>query len=192
MRPVTSGQYPLWSQYRGTNSGGSLQRLLVYFIVLARMPSMKYRKTSVFICVTLGWEVTPLTNWETFDGVFVEYEWVKSFGGYEKCQMMQCHKLDFQKHKWTCHYSHCLHQWFSIPVLTYHFRPLFYSTVSALRSGHHRIFRHDSSSKGVYMFHSNYIKGVLLCSFTMSWFCFVGVLEHALMLGGSKNALFFT
>ncbi len=57
MRPVTSGQYPLWSQYRGTNSGGSLQRLLVYFIVLARMPSMKYRKTSVFICVTLGWEV---------------------------------------------------------------------------------------------------------------------------------------
>ncbi len=35
-------------------------------------------------------------------------------------------------------------------------------------------------------------KGVLLCSFTKSWFCFGGVLEHALMLGGSKNALFFT
>ncbi len=27
-------------------------------------------------------------------------------------------------------------------------------------------------------------KGVLLCSFTKSWFCFGGVLEHALMLGG--------
>ncbi len=36
------------------------------------------------------------------------------------------------------------------------------------------------------------IKGVLLCSFTKSWFCFGGVLEHALMLGGSKIALFFT
>ncbi len=35
-------------------------------------------------------------------------------------------------------------------------------------------------------------KGVLLCSFTKSWFCFGGVLEHALILGGSKNALFFT
>ncbi len=34
------------------------------------------------------------------------------------------------------------------------------------------------------------IKGVLLCSFIKSWFCFGGVLEHALMLGGSKNALF--
>lgn len=92
MRPVTSAQYPLWSQYRGTNSGGSLQRLLFYFIVLARMLSMKYWKTSVFMWVTLGWEVTPLTNWETFDGAFVGYEWVKSFGGYGKCQMMQCHK----------------------------------------------------------------------------------------------------
>ncbi len=36
------------------------------------------------------------------------------------------------------------------------------------------------------------LKGVLLCSFTKSWFCFGGVLEHALMLGGSKIALFFT
>ncbi len=36
------------------------------------------------------------------------------------------------------------------------------------------------------------IKGVLLCSFTKSWFCFGVVLEHALMLGGSKIALFFT
>ncbi len=29
---------------------------------------------------------------------------------------------------------------------SYRFRCLFYSNVSALRSGHHRIFRHDSSS----------------------------------------------
>ncbi len=33
-------------------------------------------------------------------------------------------------------------------------------------------------------------KGVLLCSFTKS--CFGSVLEHALMLGGSKIALLFT
>ncbi len=39
---------------------------------------------------------------------------------------------------------------------------------------------------------SSFIKGVLLCSFTKSWFCFGGVLDHALMLGGSKIALFFT
>ncbi len=36
------------------------------------------------------------------------------------------------------------------------------------------------------------IKGLLLCSFTKSWFCFRSVLEHALMLGGSKIVLFFT
>ncbi len=35
-------------------------------------------------------------------------------------------------------------------------------------------------------------KGVLLCSFTKSWCCFGGVLEHALMLGGLKITLFFT
>uniref|UniRef100_A0A673HKM0 Oxysterol-binding protein n=1 Tax=Sinocyclocheilus rhinocerous TaxID=307959 RepID=A0A673HKM0_9TELE len=50
-------------------------------------------------------------------------------------------------------------QWFSVPVLAHHrsarfvsfsycFRRLFYSTISALQSGHHRIFRHDSSPKG--------------------------------------------
>ncbi len=33
---------------------------------------------------------------------------------------------------------------------------------------------------------------VLLCSFSKSWFCFGGVLEHALVLGGSKIALFVT
>ncbi len=37
-----------------------------------------------------------------------------------------------------------------------------------------------------------FFKGVLLCSFTKSWFSFGGVLDHALMLGGSKIALFFT
>ncbi len=35
------------------------------------------------------------------------------------------------------------------------------------------------------------IKVVLSCSFSKSLFCFGGVLEHALMLGGSKNALLF-
>jgi len=41
---------------------------------------------------------------------------------------------------------------------SYHFRRLFYSNVSALRSGHHRIFHHDSSSKRMYMFHSKCIE----------------------------------
>ncbi len=64
-----------------------------------------------------------------------------------------------------------LDQRFSTPVLvpprsahfvcfSLHFRPLFYSTVSALRSGLHRIFRHHSSSKRAYMFHS---KGIEVC-----------------------------
>ncbi len=63
----------------------------------------------------------------------------------------------------------CLGQRFSIPVLapprsayfacySYRFRCLFYSNVSALRSGLHRIFRHDSSSKWTYIFHSKCIK----------------------------------
>ncbi len=39
----------------------------------------------------------------------------------------------------------------------------------------------QSHSKGVV---PAYLKGVLFCSFTMSWFCCGGVLEHALMLGG--------
>ncbi len=66
-------------------------------------------------------------------------------------------------------YSVALHQRFSIPVLapprsayfvcySYRFRYLFYSNVSALRSGHHRIFRHDSSSKRTYIFHSKCIE----------------------------------
>ncbi len=42
------------------------------------------------------------------------------------------------------------------------------------------------------IFLSFIFKWVLLCSFTKSWFCFGGVLEHALMLGGSKIALVFT
>ncbi len=37
---------------------------------------------------------------------------------------------------------------------SYRFRCLFYSNVSALRSGQHRIFRHNSSSKQTYIFHS--------------------------------------
>ncbi len=58
-----------------------------------------------------------------------------------------------------------LTQRFSIPVLaphrsahfvcySYHFRRLFYSNASALRSGHHTIFLHDSSSKRMYSIHS--------------------------------------
>ncbi len=61
--------------------------------------------------------------------------------------------------------SSSLDQRFSIPVLapprsayfvcySYRFRCLFYWNVSALRSGHHRIFLHDSSSKRTYIFHS--------------------------------------
>ncbi len=64
---------------------------------------------------------------------------------------------------------HALVQRFSIPVLappcsayfvcySYRFRCLFYLNVSALRSGHHRIFRHDSSSKRTYIFHSKCIE----------------------------------
>ncbi len=66
-------------------------------------------------------------------------------------------------------YSIALHQRFSIPLLapprsayfvcySYRFRYLFYSNVSALRSGHHRVFRHDSSSKRTYIFHSKCIE----------------------------------
>ncbi len=62
-----------------------------------------------------------------------------------------------------------LKQRFSIQVLapprsayfvcySYRFRCLFYSIVSALRSGHHRIFRHDSSSKRTYIFHSKWAR----------------------------------
>ncbi len=62
-----------------------------------------------------------------------------------------------------------LTQRFSIPVLapprsayfvcySYRFRRLFYSNISALGSGHHRIFHHDSSSKRTYIFHSKCIE----------------------------------
>ncbi len=58
-----------------------------------------------------------------------------------------------------------LWQRFSIPVLapprsahfvcySYHLRRLFYSNASALRSEHHTIFLHDSSSKRTYSIHS--------------------------------------
>ncbi len=40
---------------------------------------------------------------------------------------------------------------------SYRFRRLFYSKVSALRSGHHRIFHHDYSSKRTNMFNSKCI-----------------------------------
>ncbi len=63
------------------------------------------------------------------------------------------------------HFFDDLQQRFSIPVLaphrsahfvcySYHFRRLFYSNASALRSGHHTIFLHDSSSKRTYSIHS--------------------------------------
>ncbi len=41
-------------------------------------------------------------------------------------------------------------------MLCYRFRCLFYTNVSALRSGDHRIFRHDSSSKQTYSIQSAY------------------------------------
>ncbi len=45
--------------------------------------------------------------------------------------------------------DHWLYQWFppQFACCSYSFRRLFYSTVSALRSEHHRISRHDSTSK---------------------------------------------
>ncbi len=64
------------------------------------------------------------------------------------CQFLMHHSINHQL---------VLKQRFSIPVLApplcifrmllLCFRCLFYSNVSALRSVHHRIFRHDSSSK---------------------------------------------
>ncbi len=45
---------------------------------------------------------------------------------------------------------------------SYRFRCLFYSNGSALRSGHHRIFRHDSSSKRMYSIYS--IQSALKCA----------------------------
>ncbi len=68
-------------------------------------------------------------------------------------------KWDRRKHfNIEHHTSYTLKQRFSIPVLaypssahfvcfSYRFRRLFYWTVSALRSGHHQIFRHDSSRR---------------------------------------------
>ncbi len=82
-----------------------------------------------------------------------------------------CRTVVFQEQVWTLLNYYMLGQRFSTPVLapprsahfvcfSLHFRPLFYSTVSALRSGLHRIFRHHSSSKRAYMFHS---KGIEVC-----------------------------
>ncbi len=57
------------------------------------------------------------------------------------------------------------------------------------------IFFYFYKKKNIYcsliQFAQSSFKGVLLCSFTKSWFCFGGVLEHALMLDGSKITLFF-
>ncbi len=66
-------------------------------------------------------------------------------------------------------YNVSVSQCFSIPVLapprsayfvcySYCFRCLFYWNVSALRSAHHRILHHDSSSKRTYIFHSKCIE----------------------------------
>ncbi len=66
-------------------------------------------------------------------------------------------------------FSVTISQGFSIPVLapprsayfvcySYRLRCLFYSNASALRSGHHRILCHDSSSKRTYIFHSKCIE----------------------------------
>ncbi len=50
----------------------------------------------------------------------------------------------------------CIYAYFV--CYSYRFRCLFYSNVSALRSGHHRIFLHGSSSKRTYIFHSKCIE----------------------------------
>ncbi len=80
-------------------------------------------------------------------------------------------------------------QRFLIPVLayprsahfvgfSYSFRRLYYSTLSSLGSGHHRIFLHDSSSKRIYMFHS---KGIEVCEMWIKIvFIYRGILCHTL------------
>ncbi len=84
------------------------------------------------------------------------------------CSQNMCDFLLWKKWYWK-YLCVCLYQRFSIPVLvpprsayfvcySYRFRCLFYSNASALRSGHHRIFLHDSSSKRTYIFHSKCIE----------------------------------
>ncbi len=74
-------------------------------------------------------------------------------------------KGTFMCHEVYCTVGDTLGQRFLILVrsahvvcFSYGFRGLFHLTVSALQSGHRRIFRHDSSLKEVYMFHSEGIK----------------------------------
>ncbi len=80
-----------------------------------------------------------------------------------------CHSSMLSENSVLQQLQMALNQRFSIPVLapprsayvvcySYRFRCLFYWNVSALRSGHHRIFRHDSSSKRTYIFHSKCIE----------------------------------
>ncbi len=90
-------------------------------------------------------------------------DWIHPVGG--------CHVWYFElilEHMFFSLVMH-LEQRFSIPVLTppcsayfvchsYRFRCLFYLNVSALRSGHHTIFLHDSSLKRMYIFHSKCIE----------------------------------
>ncbi len=86
-------------------------------------------------------------------------------------QHLQDDRVSSARHVWMPQVSYTigLNQRFSIPVLapprsayfvcySYRFRCLFYWNVSALRSGHHRIFLHDSSSKRTYIFHSKCIE----------------------------------
>ncbi len=68
-----------------------------------------------------------------------------------------------------------LNIWYTVFILSKHIRS------TRTESGCHMACEYLSSLSCLIAH-----KGVQLCSFTKSWFCFEGVLEHALMLGGSK------
>ncbi len=87
----------------------------------------------------------------------IHFPWSKP-GGFIAASMLA-------RHVWCGNFTVTLGQRFSIPVLapprsahfvcySYRFRCLFYWNASALRSGHHTIFLHDSSSKRTYSIHS--------------------------------------
>ncbi len=109
----------------------------------------------------------PFSFLQELDCIWWLHYWCRSDELFDDLIQKKCFKnAEASKMRCASFFSfQLLHQRFSIPVLSYprsahfvcfsyRFRRLFYSTVSALRSGHHMIFRHDSSSKRTYMFHS--------------------------------------
>ncbi len=98
--------------------------------------------------------------WNHITAAFSRNETLLNLEGYKDTISNKYKKLMVSSYM-----GHPILQRFSIPVLaphrsahfvcySYHFRRLFYSIASALRSGHHTIFLHDSSSKRTYSIHS--------------------------------------